>query len=196
MITKCFFEKPESLQLSVVVVAESGSRGSCVWLQPSVSGFHMSPRVSLIGSFCEGKWGEKRTICFGRRWVMKPHFFSLARKGAKKRDDMWYCRDVKSYKFTRFWFCYFQNFCFLADFKKSVLLSLIYNSAKLFVLLLKKTFAYLKGHRISHRLSKWVVRIAADKMSHIWMRMFSNIMNGWTLDELVWLLNRWQQLTT
>lgn len=46
MASKCFFEKNESLQLAVVLVAESGYCGLWVCLQPNVSGLHRSPSVS------------------------------------------------------------------------------------------------------------------------------------------------------
>lgn len=85
----CFFETPESLQLPVVVVivAESGRHGSCVWLQLCVSRLHMSPRVSLTGRLCEEN--EKKKI---RQSVLacmtnETTFFPSRTKGSKRGRD-------------------------------------------------------------------------------------------------------------
>lgn len=103
-----------------------------------------APHVSQVVShrlFLWIKW-KKKDNQFQPTWVMKPHFFSLARNGVREGAE----KETNHLNEQGLGFCNFQK-CFLAE-EEPRLLSLIYKSGKLSLRLISLPFVCLKGHNI------------------------------------------------
>lgn len=129
----------------MAAVSSSSSWVRTLWLLCLIiSQCLRAPHVSQVAShklFLWIKW-KKKGQSLSAPWVMKPHFFSLARNGVREGAE----KETNHLNEQGLGFCNFQK-CFLAD-KDPQLLLLIYKSGKLFLRLISLPFAHLKGHYI------------------------------------------------